>query len=107
MKSPHRVILASSGTGKTFALSSHYLSLVAAGCEPSTMLATTFTRKAAGEILERILKRVVLATTDAKALQELREHVSGSLTPEACEGLTAQLARRMHRLNVGTIDSFF
>ncbi|HOU20778.1 MAG TPA: UvrD-helicase domain-containing protein [Kiritimatiellia bacterium] len=45
---------ASAGTGKTFALSSRYLALLAGGADPASIVALTFTRKAAGEILARI-----------------------------------------------------
>src|SRR5689334_7014872 len=106
MKSPHRVILASAGTGKTFQLSSRYLSLIAGKREPSTILATTFTRKAAGEILDRILRRLAAATTDARALKELQESVDPAMTPERCATLTATLARRVDRLQISTIDAF-
>lgn len=106
MKSPHRVILASAGTGKTFCLSSTYLSLIAQGCEPSKILATTFTRKAAGEILARIFERLVRATMDARELKELKEHVDGRLTTERCAAIVASLARRMDKLQISTIDAF-
>lgn len=107
MKSPHRVILASAGTGKTFRLSSRYLHLVAAGEDPANILATTFTRKAAGEILERIFKRLAAGAMDEGELKGLRESVDPSLTSRRCAELTALLARRVHRLNIGTIDAFF
>ena len=49
----HRLFLASAGTGKTFQLTSHLLGLLFRGADPGRLLPTTFTRKAAGEILER------------------------------------------------------
>ena len=55
---------ASAGTGKTFALSSRYLALLACGVEPESLVALTFTRKAAGEILSRILTRLAAAAGD-------------------------------------------
>ena len=60
----HRVILASAGSGKTYRLVLWYLKLLHAGCAPETILATTFTRKAAGEILSRILLRLAQAARD-------------------------------------------
>ena len=42
--SPHRLIHASAGTGKTWQLSGRFLELVFAGVEPRRILATTFTR---------------------------------------------------------------
>ena len=43
-RAPHRRILASAGTGKTYQLTSRYLQLVLEGADPRTILATTFTR---------------------------------------------------------------
>lgn len=57
----HQVISASAGSGKTFRLSSRYIQLLAAGVEPSTIVALTFTRKAAGEIFDRIMQRLAQA----------------------------------------------
>jgi ATP-dependent helicase/nuclease subunit A len=105
--SEHRVVLASAGTGKTFQLTNRFIRLLARGVDPSTILATTFTRKAAGEILQRILSRLAGAAVSEKSLAELREHVDESLTRERCAELAAQLASSIHRLNVKTLDSFF
>ena len=52
---PHTVIRASAGTGKTFQLSNRFLGLMSAGAAADDVLATTFARKAAGEILDRVL----------------------------------------------------
>ena len=49
---PHLVIRASAGTGKTYQLALRFIGLLAAGAGPEEILATTFTRKAAGEILD-------------------------------------------------------
>ena len=46
----HEVIRASAGSGKTHQLTNRYVGLLAAGVAPDAILATTFTRKAAGEI---------------------------------------------------------
>ncbi|MBP2230403.1 ATP-dependent exoDNAse (exonuclease V) beta subunit [Azospirillum agricola] len=52
--SPVDLVTASAGTGKTHRLTRAYLDAVAAGIAPEAILATTFTRKAAAELLERI-----------------------------------------------------
>ena len=54
----HILISASAGTGKTFQLSNRYLGLLQRGVMPDQILATTFTRKAAGEILDRVMVRL-------------------------------------------------
>src|SRR5437016_11508170 len=61
----HELIRASAGSGKTHQLTNRYLALLAAGVEPDAILATTFTRKAAGEILDRVLERLAEAAADA------------------------------------------
>ena len=68
---PHVVIRASAGTGKTFQLTNRYLSLINAGALPEQMLAVTFTRRAAREILDRLLIRLAEATTSPDKLTEL------------------------------------
>ena len=57
----HKLILASAGTGKTHQLTNQFLRLLFQGVEPERVLATTFTRKAAREILDRVLSRLVEA----------------------------------------------
>ena len=52
---PRELVLASAGSGKTYHLSSRIIGLLARGTPPDEILASTFTRKAAGEILERVL----------------------------------------------------
>ena len=48
------VLEASAGSGKTFALSIRYVSLLFLGAKPESVLTLTFTNKAANEMLERI-----------------------------------------------------
>ena len=54
----NEVVRASAGSGKTFKLSERYLKLILLGEKVDSILATTFTRKAAGEIQDRILLRL-------------------------------------------------
>ncbi len=54
----HVVLRASAGTGKTRILTDRYLNLVGAGVPPRNILALTFTRKAAAEMKDRIIKRL-------------------------------------------------
>jgi ATP-dependent exoDNAse (exonuclease V) beta subunit len=104
----HLLIRASAGTGKTFQLSNRYLDLLAGDVPCDEILATTFTRKAAGEILERILFRLAEATHDEKQRKTLGKHLAcGEPTREKCLDLLARATRNLHRLRVGTLDSFF
>lgn len=50
------LISASAGTGKTYQLASRFVALLALGYKAEEMIALTFTRKAAGEFRNRILK---------------------------------------------------
>jgi ATP-dependent exoDNAse (exonuclease V) beta subunit len=104
----HLVIRASAGTGKTYQLSSRYLRLLASGVAPDQILATTFTRKAAGEIQDRVLLRLAQAAADSNACRALAESIGdASFTPARAAELLAGTARQLHRLRVGTLDSYF
>lgn len=102
-----RVVRASAGTGKTFSLTNRYIGLLHEGAEPGAILATTFTRQAAGEILERVLGRLAKACEGGEALEELRAHVDPALTAEACRGMLSRVFGSLHRVSVLTLDAFF
>ncbi len=105
---PHIVIRASAGTGKTFQLSNRFLKLLAADEPLDSILATTFTRKAAGEILARVLLRLAEAAADLDKLRALADQLHELLFDRPrCLAILAGLVRRLHRRRVGTLDSFF
>lgn len=104
---PNEVILASAGTGKTQSLSARYLHLVHHDQAPERILATTFTRKAAGEIFERILQRLADSVHDEGARKFLSEQIGETINAERCQELLIRLTRRLHQIQVGTLDSFF
>lgn len=52
---PYLAYSASAGSGKTFALSVRYISLLFMGESPSSILAATFTNKAAAEMCQRVV----------------------------------------------------
>jgi ATP-dependent helicase/nuclease subunit A len=104
----HLMILASAGSGKTHQLTNRYLRLAGAGALPEAMLATTFTRKAAGEILDRVLKRLAEAAGDAGKAAELAREID---TEHGSQADFARLLRAMvtslPRARIGTLDSFY
>jgi ATP-dependent helicase/nuclease subunit A len=105
---PRELVLASAGSGKTYHLSSRILGLLAMGAPPGEVLATTFTRKAAGEILERVLVRLAEGALDPAKARELGSDAHPSLRqPEECRKLLRRLLTDLHQMNVGTLDAFF
>ncbi len=102
------IIRASAGTGKTYQLSSRYVALLLRGMSPSSILATTFTRKAAGEILARIVRLLLNAMEDPDRRQALA-HFAGlsDLDEQHCRDVLQRLSMDLHTLRVGTLDSYF
>ena len=104
----HVTIRASAGTGKTFQLSSRFLRLLLEGTPEHEILATTFTRKAAGEILSRVLTRLATACQDEAAAAQLAGQLSiDTLRVQQCRQTLRNLVQNLHRIRVGTLDSFF
>lgn len=103
----HQMILASAGTGKTFQLSNRYIKLLALGHDPRQILASTFTRKAAGEILERIVLRLADAATSDTEAEKLSGFIDQALSTRDFQNLLRRLVRSLNTLQIGTLDSFF
>ncbi|TVP75957.1 MAG: hypothetical protein EA352_06830 [Gemmatimonadales bacterium] len=98
---PRELVIASAGSGKTFRLSTHILTLLDGEADPESILASTFTRKAAGEILERVLLRL------ARVASGRPDEEMEGLSPARARELLVRLVDRMHQLAIGTLDSFF
>jgi ATP-dependent helicase/nuclease subunit A len=104
----HQEIHASAGSGKTHQLTNRYLLLLAEGVEPDAILATTFTRKAAGEILDRVLDRLAAAAGDAGKGRELVAQLEAPKdSPPDFAALLRWMVRSLHRVRIGTLDSFY
>ncbi len=105
---PNLLIRASAGSGKTYQLSNRYLSLLRQGVQPDQILATTFTRKAAGEILDRVMVRLAEAALDETDRGVLATDIGDSaLSKTDCLEALGRLIRHLHRLRVCTLDAFF
>ncbi len=85
------LIVAGAGSGKTRVLTSRVAYLLALGADPSRILALTFTKKAAGEMKERIARmvgnwkarRVVMGTFHSIFVRFLREYAGSLGYPES------------------------
>ena len=71
----HLMILASAGSGKTYALTGRFVRLLAEGAPPERIVALTFTRKAAGEFFDEILKKLGAAAADADRARQLAAEI--------------------------------
>jgi ATP-dependent helicase/nuclease subunit A len=104
----HVMILASAGSGKTYALTNRYVRLLALGAKPERIAALTFTRKAAGEFFDEILKKLAAAAGDEAVAKKLGEQIEVPQMKAAdFLKLLRVVTQAMHRLNLGTLDSFF
>ncbi len=111
----HRVIAASAGSGKTFQLANRYIGLLLAGVPPARIVALTFSRKAAGEILDKILSRLAAAAatdTEAAELATALANVgyldsTGTLDCASVRKVLRSLLDQLHVARIGTLDSFF
>jgi ATP-dependent exoDNAse (exonuclease V) beta subunit len=110
------VVIANAGSGKTWTLANRILRWTVdelrAGREPrpSGTVAVTFTRKAAGEILARVLAHAALGAradeAGAKARKDFSPVVGDATQGEYLRALKA-LCHDLHRLPIGTLDGFF
>lgn len=102
------MILASAGSGKTYALTNRFIALLARGAAPEKIAALTFTRKAAGEFFDEILRKLAQAADEGEAAQRLARDIGmpDYAAPDFLRLLRSVVAA-MHRLQLGTLDSFF
>jgi ATP-dependent helicase/nuclease subunit A len=88
------VVEAAAGTGKTTALVSRIVAVIASGRGTlARIAAVTFTEKAAGELKLRLRAEIERARNDLSLGQESREHLSAAL-------------RELEQASIGTIHSF-
>ena len=105
---PYLLIRASAGTGKTYQLSGRYIALLHHDADVGEILGATFTKKAAGEILERILLRVAKAIDDEKERRDLCEQIGvGEVSADRFRELLMRLVKNLHRIRVSTLDGYF
>lgn len=101
-------LLANAGSGKTYALTTRMIQLLAQGVSPDKIAALTFTRKSAGEFLSALFNRLAEAAQSSKKLTDLqKEDGLSDLDAARCRSMLATLSRQIGRLGMGTIDSLF
>mgnify|MGYP006276726119 FL=1 len=102
------LVRASAGTGKTYQLTRRLIRLLASGEDPRSILAITFTRKAAGEFRERLQATLAQAALEADAANELAAEIDQPhLGPADFRRLLDPLVREPDQLRLATIDGFF
>ncbi|MFL6650713.1 MAG: UvrD-helicase domain-containing protein [Sulfurifustaceae bacterium] len=109
---PHTnaVVHAAAGTGKTWLLVSRLVRLLLQGAAPSSILAITFTRKAAAEMRVRLSQRLLALSQASDAelrslLQEI-DIVTGTDVQQRARRLYEELLVTPHELRVTTFHAF-
>ena len=104
---PYLAYSASAGSGKTFALSVRYISLLFLGEEPSTILAATFTNKAAAEMKQRVVSLLINLAEKPAELFAISEQ-TGLSQEELLAKQPEVLENFLSSSNfIVTLDSFF
>ncbi len=101
------IVQAPAGSGKTELLIQRYLKLLAHVQSPEQVMAITFTRKAAGEMRDRVMQSLAMAKQ--KAPDEPHRQLTWSLARQVLERDASQgwnLGSRPGRMSIMTIDSF-
>lgn len=109
------LITANAGCGKTWTLANRCIGWlvqrrrILGTSDPEHLVAVTFTRKAAGEILDRVLDHVSAAILDSKALADFSPgfNIDPPPTQDELIGVLEDLAKTMHRLQFGTLDGLY
>lgn len=97
---------ASAGSGKTFALTVRYITLMLLGAKPNEILTLTFTNKAANEMSERIYKTLLTLGDDEAYLSAIVEQ--SALSKQEILGKKSFLVKSFSNatLSIFTIDKF-
>jgi len=102
------IVQAPAGSGKTGLLTQRYLVLLARAEHPEEVVAITFTRKAANEMRERVLKSLDEARTANRPDESHKAHTWDLARTVHDRDIALQwhLALNPERLRIFTIDSF-
>ncbi|HHJ36694.1 MAG TPA: DNA helicase UvrD, partial [Gammaproteobacteria bacterium] len=103
-------VSASAGSGKTWLLITRIIRLLIDGAEPGSIIALTFTRKAAGEMQIRLNERLFeMATAEEAELETLLRLIDSEISPATktiASGLYEKLMHSLYPIRIQTFHSF-
>lgn len=103
---PYLAISASAGSGKTFQLAHRYVALLLRGVPPDRIAALTFSRKAAGEILDAVVGLLCQSAASNEAARKTAARLGREELPSSAFSTALRaLVDALHRTRVGTLDS--
>lgn len=112
--SDRSVVVANAGSGKTYLLANRYVRWMLEArsrgepSSPERILAITFTRKAAGEIIERVLQHLAQGASSAERRAEFaKEGQVGDFGAHEYAAVLEDFVVALHRVSISTIDGFF
>lgn len=104
------VVHAAAGTGKTWLLTTRIVRLLLAGAAPGSILAVTFTKKAAADIKDRLHQRLraLAAADDAGVIEQLHAMGLNATIAErdAARNLYENILRGVYDLRATTFHAF-
>ncbi len=99
--------LANAGSGKTHKLITRILTLLSGGKKPSSIIALTFTRNAAGEFLTKLLMRLEEACRSPEAAAKLSTETGIPREPSDYLAMLKEVIADLDKLQFTTLDGFF
>lgn len=112
--SSRSVVVANAGSGKTYLLANRIIRWMleerrrSGTASPDRILAVTFTRKAASEIVERILRHLALGATDEAMRTRFADPAQvGDFPATEYAAVLEEFVQSLHRVSLSTIDGFF
>jgi len=103
----HVAISASAGSGKTFQLAHRYIGLMANSVSPDRIIALTFSRKAAGEIFDSVVRYLCDAAGSPEGADQVAHRIGKpGFRQQDFLVLLQRLLLSINTLHISTLDSF-
>lgn len=102
------VLKASAGTGKTYRISIEFIAELLKDVSFDEILVLTFTKKATGEIRERIFEFIkeIIFEKNKDLIKSVEERLENSINFEKLENTYEKMVQNKEKLKIYTIDSF-